>query len=340
MEKYLPPGIQQHPCFKYLAPSTKIGIMKPCFTLSMLVCASIFLISSCRTSVFSSGRSLDSTEMAVQEKMDVINYAVLKEQMAPSLAERNSGLANRGLLSTAVSLGTNLVKQMIAKDRARYTGTYSFGATDLYFYDQLSTESVFDPIGMQFKSFTMVRTFQNRDGQMDTAMTAEFELDMDNPNEIINNSIFRLKLKDIHIDYSKSRVTRAQHNNINMDVEIVFTTSFVNQHGQMFDNVELGKFYLFLRDAPLDKNSPEYTAYYDKLKGQRLDGKSFIVPRSFGYYKNQDGEIKQSYSQGAYSISANVTETSKDKFVTKILLDNSSQLIDMLGNQVKRFDRR
>lgn len=309
-------------------------------TIACLAFLIAFLsLSSCKSPKYSSHAEYDYTRMDVEEKMDVINYAVLKEQMAPSLAERNSGFANRGLLSTAVSLGTNIVKNMIARDRARYTGNYAFGATDLYFYDQLSTESVFDPIGMQFKGFTMVRTFRNRDGVLDTAMVADFELDMSNPNEIINNSIFRLKLKDIRVDYAKSKVTRAQKNNINMDVEIVFTTSFVNQQGQMFDNVELGKFYLLLRDAPLDKNSPGYEAYYDSLRGQRLDGKSFIVPRSFGYYKNDMGEIKPSYSQGAYSISARVTETSKDKFVTKILLDNSSQLIDMLGGQVKRLDR-
>jgi hypothetical protein len=306
-----------------------------------ILCGAILLCAGCKAPRLSSGRSLDNTEMAVQEKMDVINYASLKQQMAPSMADRTSGaFANRGLLSTAVSLGTNIVKKMIAKDRARYTGEYSFGATDLYFYDQLSTESVFDPIGMQFKGFTLVRTFTNREGVLDTAMTAEFELDMDNPNEIINNSIFRLKLKDIQIDYSKAKVTKAQQNNINMDVEIVFTTSFVNQQGQMFDNVELGKFYLILRDAPLDKNSPEYTKYYDNLKGRRLDGKSFIVPRSFGYFKNEMEEIKPSYSQGAYSIATKVTETSKDRFVTKVLLDNSSQLIDMLGTQVKRLDRK
>ena len=278
--------------------------------------------------------------MAVEEKIDVINYAVLKQQMAPTMAERTSGdFANRGLLSTAVSLGTNIVKQMIAKDRARYTGEYSFAATDLYFYDQLSTQSVFDPIGMQFKGFTLVRTFTNRDGILDTAMTAEFELDMDNPNEIINNSIFRLKLKDIQIDYSKAKMTRAQQNNINMDVEIIFTTSFVNKDGQMFDNVELGKFYLLLRNAPLDKSSADYAKYYENLKGRRLEGKSFIVPRSSGYYKNEAGEILPSFSQGAYSITTKVTETSKDKFVTKVLLDNSSKLIDMLGSQVKRLDR-
>jgi hypothetical protein len=310
------------------------------FSFLLMCASSLVMFNSCKTPLFTRRQPVENTEMVVNEKMDVINYAVLKEQMAPSLAERNSGLANRGLLSTAVSIGTNLVKQMIARDRARYTGNYAFGATDLYFYDQLSTESVFDPIGMQFKSFTVVRTFYNKEGLLDTAMKAEFELDMTNPNEIINNSIFRIKLKDIEINYPKAKVTRRQHNDLNLDVEITFTTSFVNQQGQLFDNVELGKFYLFLRNAPLDKNSANYESYYSAIRGQRLDGKSFIVPRSFGYYKNPDGEIKPSYSQGAYSISAKVTETSRDRFVTKILVDNSSQLIDMLGNQVKRLDRR
>ncbi|MND01434.1 hypothetical protein D3C83_204250 [compost metagenome] len=63
------------------------------------------------------------------------------------------------------------------------------------------------------------------------------------------------------------------------------------------------------------------------------------MPRSFGYYKAEDGDVKRCYSQGAYSISAKVTETSKDKFVTKVLLDNSSKLIDLLGTGAKRLDR-
>ena len=104
----------------YLAIATKKNTMKRTFgTLFLLVFASSFFIA-CKSPQLSSGRGLDNTEMTVQEKMDVINYAVLKEQMAPSMAERTSGaFANRGLLSTAVSLGTNLVKQMIARMEAR-----------------------------------------------------------------------------------------------------------------------------------------------------------------------------------------------------------------------------
>ena len=226
---------------------------------------------------------------------------------------------------------------MIAKDREKYVAKYNFALTDLYFYDQLSNESVFDPVGLQFSGFTLVRTFTNKTGIPDTAFIARFDLDTTSTNEIINNSIFRLKFKDLKLFYSKAKMTAAHKNTINMDIEISFRTNYVNGDGQLFDNVELGKFYLLLRNAPMDKNSEGYDNYYEKLKGKPVDGRSFIVPRSFGYHKTDVGTVEKSYSQGAYSITAKVTETAKYKFVTEILVDNSSNIIDMLGKEAKKY---
>ncbi len=300
--------------------------------------AFITLISmGCR--ILSHSRSLkdETTDIAVKEKPDAISYASIKRQQVPSFTDRAT--ASRGLfgplLGGAVSLATNAVKKMIAKDRARYVANYTFALTDLYFYDQLSEETVFDPVGMQFSGFILTRTFTNTQNQTDTAFIARFELDTSSSNEIINNSIFRLKLTDLQLRYSKIKMTRAQKNNINMDIEITFNTSYVNEFGQLFDNVELGKFYLLLREAPMDKNSPAHAHYYDSLKNTRVDGRSFIVPRSFGYYKDQIGNMNKSYSQGAYSISVKITESANDRFVTKVLSDNSSQIIDMIGRGAK-----
>ena len=63
----------------------------------------------------------------------------------------------------------------------------------------------------------------------------------------------------------------------------------------------LGNFYLFIRNAPLDTTAENYRHYYTGFKGQLLTGRSFIVPRSFGYHM-EDGEPKPGFSQGAYSI--------------------------------------
>ena len=306
------------------------------------VCAfALILITGlgCKTTANSLALKDEDTKLKVQESPDAISYRSIKSQQVFTFADRGTkarGLVLGPLLGSAVSLGTDAVKKMIAKDREKYIANYDFALTDLYFYDQLSTESVFDPVGLQFSGFTLVRTFTNNNGQTDTAFIARFNLDTTSTNEIINNSIFRLRVKDLKIFYTKAKMTAAQKNTINMDIEISFRTTYVNELGQLFDNVELGKFYLLLRKAPMDKTSAGYNTYYENLKDSAVDGRSFIVPRSFGYYKTKDGTVAKSYSQGAYSITAKVTETAKDKFVTKILVDNSDNIIDMLGKGAKK----
>lgn len=306
------------------------------------VCAFALIIIigyGCKTTANSLALKDEDAKIKVQESPDALSYRSIKSQQVLTFADRGTkarGLVLGPLLGSAVSLGTDAVKKLIAKDREKYIANYDFALTDLYFYDQLSTESVFDPVGLQFSGFTLVRTFTNNNGLTDTAFIARFKLDTTSTNEIINNSIFRLKVKDLKIFYTKAKMTAAQKNTINMDIEISFRTTYVNELGQLFDNVELGKFYLLLRKAPMDKTSPGYNSYYENLKDSAVDGRSFIVPRSFGYYKAQDGSVAKSYSQGAYSITAKVTETAKDKFVTKILVDNSDNIIDMLGKGAKK----
>lgn len=302
------------------------------FTISLFS----LIIIGCKTSQYSSSNnSNEETTMKVDEKPDVIDYAKLKEQRIPQLGDRGSSRGLFGpILGSAISLATDAVKKMIAKDQAKHTAEYDFAMTDLYFYDQLSTESAFDPIGMQFNGFRVVRLVE-KDGRTDTAMVADFALDTSRPYEIINNSIFRLRLKNLKINYSKAKITSGQKNSINMDFEIKFKTSYVNDMGQLFNDVELGKFYFLVRNAPVNKTESGYDAYYKNLQDKMLDGKSFIVPRSFGYHVVGPNQTKQSFSQGAYSIQVNVRESSKDKFITKVLVDNSGKLIDMLGDKAR-----
>lgn len=306
---------------------------------AILVCG--VLLSACRASKQSLAVNNEKFVMDITEKSDVINYALLQRQSVPSLASRGSrpsserGLPIPGLVGGAVSLATNAVKQMIANDQKKYTAEYKYALTDLYFYDQLSTHSPFDPIGMQFNGFRLVRTFDN-DGKIDTAMIADFELDSSNPYEIINNSIFRLKLKDISVNYAKAKVAAGGDITLNVDFEITFNSSYVNGDGELFKNVELGKFYFLLRGAPLDKSDENYESFYEKQKGKKLDGFSFIVPRSFGYHVTGMNSTEQAFSQGAYSINVKVKESSKNSFVNELIIDNSGKLIDQLGDQIKK----
>lgn len=308
----------------------------PAFALSVCI-----ILYACTASDVGSATKEEKLKMKIKEDRNIINPEKLKAQRVLSLDERalaESGNA-RGLLSSAagglVSLATDAVKKMIANEKKKYIADYQFGLTDLYFYDQLSNDGPFDPVGLQFSGFKLTRTFINAYGKTDTAMTANFYLDTINSAEMINNSIFRLRLKDFTLNYAKAKIANNAAKKLNMDFEITFLTSYVNSEGVLFDGVVLGKFYLFLRDAPLDKKLPEYVKYYDRLKDSLLSGKSFIIPRSFGYHREPDGLMKPGYSQGAYSIQVKVKESSKDRFVNKLIADNANLIIEATGNQLK-----
>jgi len=304
---------------------------------TFLACTLLILISCTATKYSSSGKN-DQAKMVMAEKKDVIDYAALKKQEIASFQERTQSRAFFApMAGSLISLGTDAIKKMIANDKKKYTAEYKMGLTDLVFYDQLSTESAFDPVGMQFNGFTLVRTFINEDGKTDTALKAEFELDKTNPYEILNNSIFRLKLKSFTLNSAKAKIASNGPKTLNMDFEITLKTSYVNEQGVLFDNVTLGKFVFLLRNAPLDKSAPGYTAYYEGLKGKSLDGRSFIVPRSFGYHIDDNGVPTKSYSQGAYSIVVTVKESSKNSFVNTLLMDNSNQILEAAGKKLKDF---
>jgi hypothetical protein len=312
------------------------------------------LFTNCATSNLSNKREGEKVKMAVDQRSEVINYALLQRQQIPTVSnrianDRDRGLITTGLVSQAVTAGANAVKQLIANENKKYMAEYESGVSGLFFYDQLSVKSAFDPIGMQFAGFTFVRTFKNPKGVLDTAIVAHFSLDTDSMGvyDIFNNSFFRLKLDSIDVRYAKAKVgsnrwympwtlfQKKDDEKLHLDIEIAFTTNYVNKQGNIFNNLELGKFYLNLRNAPINKETEGYKEYYKSLKGKQLDGYSFVVPRSFGYYFHE-GDFRECFSRGLYNIVVKVKESSKDKFVDKLIMSNSGQFVDQIGNTIKQ----
>ncbi|MBL7697317.1 MAG: hypothetical protein JNK79_04135 [Chitinophagaceae bacterium] len=302
------------------------------------------VLTACTASKVGSATREEGLAMKISEQHDLIDIEKVPRQEALTMSERL--LVKRGesrgplapLAGNLVSLASSAVKQMIANDQKKYLASYSFGLNGLYFYDQLASDSHFDPVGMQFNGFRIIRTFQSKSGSTDTALIADFMIDTSSISEIINNSMFRLRLKSFDLRYAKAKVPAVNKEKIlNMDIQVSFMTSYVTDDGQLHDSVTLGKFFLALRKAPLDTAASNYTSYYESLKDTLLTGKSFIVPRSFGYHRNALGDMIRSYSQGAYSIQVKVVETSKNNFVTKLVFDNANSIIDAGGNQLKKI---
>jgi hypothetical protein len=311
--------------------------MKP---ITFLLLFLLMFLNSCKVVRLLRTEPVDRTEVVVQENANKIDFASLKQQNIYSFQERASIAGSRGIMSTMagglISLATAGVKSIIKKSQSRRTAEYVAGLNDLVFYDQLSTESPFDPVGMKFNGFTMVRMVPSSDGKPeDTALVAEFELDNENLYEILNNSTFRLRLRNIDIKLPKAKLRQRGPQKLNMDFEITFRSSYVNEQGVLFDNVPIGKFYFYLRDAPIEKTDTSYAAYYNNLIGKPIEGRSFIVPRSFGYHIKKDGSLGKSYSQGVYSIDIKVNEATRNTFITTLLMDNSDKVVEAAGSGLK-----
>lgn len=300
--------------------------------LLLIVC---FTTNSCTTS--NDIYKVDKYMVIKNENERGLNFKNLKGQEE----FLNKHVVTRGLLDGyLISLATDGIKRMIDNRQQKYTAQFNMAVADLRFYNNLSTNGVFDPNGIKFNGFSLVRLVHNvTNNREDTAFIADFELDTKNPYEIFNNSIFRLRLKNLDYRFPKAKM-KNDRSTVNLDFEITFTTSYVNEQGNFFNNVVLGKFYLGLRDAPVNKRQLVYKEYYASLQNTPLAGKSFIVPRSFGYYVTNNNQLNKAFSWGNYNISAIVKESSDESFVDKVIYDNSGFILDVAHDKMHKASHK
>ena len=299
--------------------------------LHFTLAAFIFLLSACTAEKKSEEKNI----MKINESKNCLSFKKLKNQQQLVNSEGNA----RGVMDAyLISLATNGIKKMIDNRNKKYTAQFSMALTDLHFYNNLSTNGIFDPNGIIFQGFTLVRLVNNNEtnaGKMDTAFVAHFILDTANSYEIANNSMFRLKLDSFSYRLPKAKYKKGDQK-MNLDFEITFNCTYVNESGSFFSNVVLGKFYYTVRNAPIVRGDPGYASFYERLHNTPVTGSCFIVPRSYGYYISEDNSLKPAFSWGNYSIAATVTESSKLAFIDKMIINNSDLIINASKTQLTK----
>jgi hypothetical protein len=316
--------------------------------LTLLLVIFAILYSGCVANKYSYKVKGEKMALKVNENAALIKYETMNFQTIPQDLAYND--KNKGFLDMAgkvVSAAVEGVIILVNNEKKKYTANYKNSVGQCYFYNQLSESSAFDPAGMQFTGFTFLRLFKNKKGETDTAVYAKFSVDTKNAYEIINNSMFSLKLDELKVKNSKAKIMAkkwyepwswfmsSKYPKLNMDFEIAITSSFVTRDGGIFDNAPVGKFYLVLREIPMDKRDPEYTEFYSRITENPVIGKSFLVPRSFGYYYAAMNQVQPCFGKGVYNIVVNVTESSKENFVSKMLFDNSTEIIKQTGTAIQ-----
>lgn len=310
---------------------------------SLLTLAIIFF-SSCASYQYSNKRKQENFKLTVLEDPNgIVSETDLSPQIAPSEAS-----SSRGLMTDAVSLAAEGVKLFIEMDKKKQTAGYASSKQQLYFYNYLSEKSAIDATGIQFEGIELLRMTEIKKGVSDTAFFIRLVLDTDAPQELYNNSIFRLKVDEFYMNYSKAKIPgyrwympwsafNINKKSINVDLEVVFTSSWMNKNGNMQRDNTVGSFSLNLRNIPLDPASENFDTYRNDITGKALNGQAFLIPRTFGRFVTHEGELKECYGQGAYNITVNVNEAGKPHFITKIAQDNSNAVIDEINMNLMNF---
>jgi hypothetical protein len=270
--------------------------------------------------------------MEIVNTKNLIDLRKIQSQVIPGPRSRGVGIGE------VVSLAAEGIKMLIDADKKKYIANYTYGLSDNYFYDRISDVSAFDISGMQFDGFKLLREIKLEDGTTDTALYISFKVITENPYEIFNNSAFRLKVDDFVMKYGKAKIPTfkwympwtmfyKKRSSINIDFDITVTASWTAINSGIHRDKEIGNFYLNLRNIPL--GDPEkFEEYKEKVIGMPLYGSSFIVPRSYGTYLNDEKDFAPAYGQGIFDILVDVTEAGREHFVTKVVQDNSNQIVE------------
>jgi len=313
------------------------------FLIFLLIsCIFLFTFSSCASYKYSNKHKDEKLRAQVIDTLPVIEKSDLLAQVSITDASRGE----IDILGRVIGYAATGIKKIIELSKKNLTVQYTTGLNNLTFYKAPSTQGVIDPEGMQFNGFTVLRTVRIND-EIDTALFLRFVVDTSEKYDIINNSMFRLKLDEIKVNYAKARINGCKwympwtvfwagkkNKKLNMDIEIIITSSWLGENYSINTNVEIGRFMLGLRNLPLDKKDTGYVKIYSELKGEMLDGYSFIVPRSYGKYPDIMHKFNKCWGQGLFNIQVNITEAGKEKFITKVA-EKSPAIIEEIESLFK-----
>lgn len=193
------------------------------------------------------------------------------------------------------------------------------------FYSQVSTTSAMDPSGMSFNGFSCVQMKGPDTVLYVSCHLKDSELALQN---IIRHSKFELELDTLiftpqYCDlpneerpYSlRERAFSFEERGIlNLEVTTKITSSWINQAIQVYNNQELGSFFL---KVPINKQDLDSDGVFRFIRGRaankvddvEMAGDCFIVPRSYIGVRDSDGNYSDCWGTGEYMMTMHLKET-------------------------------
>jgi len=278
------------------------------------------------------------TFIYTSDKIDVLIQNESKKQgessrgflldLGKAFLNAGKGVAG-GYVTSFVDIGVNTIASLITKnanDKIKWEeivkaeNAYQETLTTVEpvnnFYSHPSFDGPLDPSGMNFNGIGCLRTI---DG--DTAFYISCHIDESKISRIVNHTKFELALDTLiinpyQLDLPNSNFDTEfsfdKRNNLQIAVEMRLISSWMNELTEMQKDQELGSFTLSVAVSPKDFDSNNKLRYV-RAKGSeskyKIAGESFIIPRSYMGYRDENNKYKNSWGTGDYRIELNIKET-------------------------------
>ena len=184
------------------------------------------------------------------------------------------------------------------------------------FYKQTSFDGAMDPKGMRFDGIGCLRK-ENKD----TVFYISCHIDRSKINRIINHTKFELVLDTLIISPTHSNLPNSsldipfsfeERKNFTLSMDIKLLSSWMNEIVQLQKNQELGEFSI---NIPVDQSVLDNKGYLryvrnaNDVPAYKVLGESFIVPRSYMGYRDENDNYKNSWGTGEYKLDITLKET-------------------------------
>lgn len=248
--------------------------------------------------------------------------------MLGATLDATKGIAS-GYVTTFVDLGINAIGALITRNTRLkqeweetvkrenvYTTTISTVSEVNDFYRETSFDGAMDPKGMRFDGIGCLRKEGN-----DTVFYISCHIDRSKIYRIINHSKFELVLDTLIVSPAHSNLPNTpldipfsfdERKNFNLSMNIRLTSSWMNEIVQLQKDQLLGEFTI---NVPVDRSMLDEKGFlrYSRKKGEpsayKVVGESFIVPRSFMGYRDENDNYKNIWGTGEYKMSVELKET-------------------------------
>lgn len=238
------------------------------------------------------------------------------------------GIAS-GYVTSFIDLGVNAIGSLLTSNaRHKEEWLKTVKAENIYetqirtvsevndFYKETSFDGAMDPKGMRFNGIGCLR----KEGK-DTVFYISCHIDRSKINRIINHSKFELVLDTLILSPTHSNLPNSQpkrpfsfkeRKNYTLSMNIKLISSWMNEIVQLQKDQELGEFSI---NVPVDPSILDNRGFLRYIRqdnapsAYKIVGESFIVPRSYMGYRDEDDNYKNSWGTGEYKLNITLKES-------------------------------